>query len=321
MWIEVFRAGKWTDSQGREREWTTADLDKIVAQYNPAEHEAPVVIGHPRDNAPAYGWVEALKREGEVLLAKLKDLSADFVKLVREGRFKKRSISLYPDLTLRHIGFLGAMPPAVKGLKDVAFSANAGGFDYEFNDKEDNMDSNQKDRNKSQQGEDLEELRSKLEKAEQRLQQFQEKLEKAEKELQKVKGQKEPDQKAAAQFSEQLKAREEEIKNLKGRIEDLTGRIKDREFAEFFEAQVEEGRLLPRHRDAVAVIYHRLNGAEAVEFGEKKEKKTPLELFKEFLAGFPRRIDFGEIPDQDPDKNGPEPTEFQQVRDVIAQAM
>lgn len=120
-WIQVFRTGRHTDASGDEREWEKTDLDRIVSSYNPQRHEAPVVIGHPEDSAPAFGWVEALKREGEILYAKLKDLVPEFVDMVRRGLYKKRSIALYPDLTLRHVGFLGAMPPAIKGLEDVRF--------------------------------------------------------------------------------------------------------------------------------------------------------------------------------------------------------
>jgi len=135
MWIPIFKVGTWTDSAGRTRTWTEEDLDRIVEQYDPAEHEAPVVIGHPKHNAPAWGWVEALKREGGVLYAKLKDLVPEFVEMVRKGLFKKRSIALYPDLRLRHIGFLGAMPPAVKGLPDVAFEEGDGAVEIEFADE------------------------------------------------------------------------------------------------------------------------------------------------------------------------------------------
>ena len=121
-WIEVFRAGKQTDSAGAERTWTEGDLDAMVARYDPAKHEAPVVVGHPTQNAPAYGWVEGLKRDGAVLLARLKGVMPEFADLVQRGTYKKRSISLYPDLTLRHIGFLGGAAPAVKGLADIAFA-------------------------------------------------------------------------------------------------------------------------------------------------------------------------------------------------------
>jgi len=119
--VEVFRAGDHVDSSGRKHTFAEADLDRIAA-YDPARHEAPLVVGHPKDNAPAYGWVERVYREGGTLLADFKDVAPEFADLVQSGRFKKRSISLYPDGSLRHVGFLGATPPAVKGLKDVAFA-------------------------------------------------------------------------------------------------------------------------------------------------------------------------------------------------------
>jgi len=133
-WVEIFRAGTHTDSKGRTREWTEEDLDRIVSGYDPRVHEAPVVLGHPKDNFPAYGWVEAVKREGKTLLAKFRQLVPEFVEAVRAGRYKKRSVSLYGDGSLRHVGFLGAVPPAVKGLADVAFQADAAALEYEFTD-------------------------------------------------------------------------------------------------------------------------------------------------------------------------------------------
>ncbi len=122
MWIAVFKTGRHTDSKGNEKTWTEGDLDNMVAQYDPKSHEAPVVIGHPKDNAPAYGWVEGLKRAGDTLWAEIRPTVAEFTDWLKAGLFKKRSISLYPDMTLKHIGFLGAMPPAVKGLPDFAFN-------------------------------------------------------------------------------------------------------------------------------------------------------------------------------------------------------
>jgi len=120
QWIEVFRAGDY----GQKGKFTTADLDRMIANYDPAKHEAPVTMGHPEHDAPAYGWTESLKREGNVLFAKLKQVPESFEQLVSAGRFKKRSIGLYQSGNgpmLRHIGFLGAMPPEVKGLADVKF--------------------------------------------------------------------------------------------------------------------------------------------------------------------------------------------------------
>ncbi len=133
-WFEIFRAGKHTDSKGNKRDWTENDLDKIAGSYDPASHEAPAVIGHPESNAPAYGWVEGVKREGAKLFAKLKQVEPQFARMVEAGRFKKRSISVGPDMGLRHIGFLGAKAPAVKGLKDFKHDNETSEI-YEFNEK------------------------------------------------------------------------------------------------------------------------------------------------------------------------------------------
>jgi hypothetical protein len=130
-WIAIFKVGRHTDASGQTRDWTRADLDQIVRSYNPQDHEAPVVIGHPASNDPAWAWIEGLRRTGDVLYAKLKDVVPAFGDMVRQGLFKKRSIALYPPKDghgwrLRHLAFLGAMPPSVKGLEDrLAFAQDA----------------------------------------------------------------------------------------------------------------------------------------------------------------------------------------------------
>lgn len=121
--IEIFRAGKQTDSKGNTKVWSEADLDKIVEKYSEGKHEAPLVIGHPKTDDPAFGWVKKVFRKGKTLFAEVGDVVEDFKEAVNKGLYKKRSISLYPDFTLKHVGFLGAMPPAVKGLADFKFQA------------------------------------------------------------------------------------------------------------------------------------------------------------------------------------------------------
>lgn len=126
MWIEVFKSGKHTDSQGNSREYTQEDISNIAESYNSSvttdkSNEAPIVKGHPKTDDPALGWVEQLKVTGNTLLAKIKDVVPEFAEEVKAGRFKKVSIALYPGNLLRHIGFLGAVAPAVKGLQPVAF--------------------------------------------------------------------------------------------------------------------------------------------------------------------------------------------------------
>ena len=120
-WIEVFEGGIQTDSYGRTELFDEKKLDYAVKTYNPKHHEAPLCIGHPEHNTPAYGWTEGLKRDGLKLLAKFKQVPEEISNAIYSGLWKKRSISFYPDGSVRHIGFLGAQPPAVKGLIDIKF--------------------------------------------------------------------------------------------------------------------------------------------------------------------------------------------------------
>ena len=64
---EIFRAGTRTDNSGRTITITPEQVAAIASHYSPDKHEAPIVVGHPSTNAPAYGWVGSLKAEKTVL--------------------------------------------------------------------------------------------------------------------------------------------------------------------------------------------------------------------------------------------------------------
>ena len=130
--FEIFKSGTRTDNNGRTVTITDADVAQAAAAYDPKLHEAPLVIGHPKIDAPAYGWVGGLHADGGVLSADFAQMDDDFVGLVQSGRYKKVSASFYPPDSpsnpkpgswyLRHVGFLGAQPPAVKGLSAINFA-------------------------------------------------------------------------------------------------------------------------------------------------------------------------------------------------------
>jgi hypothetical protein len=144
MWVSAFKAGMQTDSEGVSRKWEPGDMGKIAQQYNksvdksnPGRHVAPVVIGHPEHNSPAWGWIDRAKAVGQKLYLHLSELQPEFVDLLKRGMYKTRSISLYPDLNIRHIGFLGGAVPAVKGLGPFKFDASAEKFStYNFEEVE-----------------------------------------------------------------------------------------------------------------------------------------------------------------------------------------
>lgn len=125
MEIEVFRAGDY----GSRGVWSEDDLERIASDYSPQVHEAPITLDHSQ-SGPALGWVRALRRVGQALVARLGGLDAEFLKRLKDGAFKKRSVELYRQAPatgrpyLRAVTFLGAAAPAVKGLADPVFTEN-----------------------------------------------------------------------------------------------------------------------------------------------------------------------------------------------------
>lgn len=93
--IEIFKAGKRPDASGQMIEIKSKDLMQAMTAYNPDLHEAPAVIGHPKDSAPAYAWVKRLNVEGDILKAEFAQVDPNFAEMVEAGRFKKISASFY----------------------------------------------------------------------------------------------------------------------------------------------------------------------------------------------------------------------------------
>lgn len=124
QWIEIAKVGKAVDSKGVDRELSADWIQQVIANYAAGNHDAPAVLGHPEsDSAPAFGWASDLRLNGDVLEARFADTNDEFEEAVRRGEYKKRSASFYLDPpNLRHIGFLGAQPPAIKGLRDIQFA-------------------------------------------------------------------------------------------------------------------------------------------------------------------------------------------------------
>jgi hypothetical protein len=130
--IHLFRAGQHTATNGQTITFSAADLAASAAAYKPQTHEAPIVVGHPQTDHPAYGWVAGLVAEGTDLYATPQQVNPVFAEQVKAGAYKKVSASFYPPdhpnnpapgvYYLRHVGFLGAEPPAVKGLKPTEFA-------------------------------------------------------------------------------------------------------------------------------------------------------------------------------------------------------
>lgn len=125
--IHALRPGTWPASP-EDITVTAEDIAAAAAAYDPATYRAPVVIGHPETDLPAWGWILGAEARPDGLWLEA-DLTPEMADLVRERRYGAVSLALWPPESpgnpspgawgIKHLGFLGAVPPAVKGLARV----------------------------------------------------------------------------------------------------------------------------------------------------------------------------------------------------------
>lgn len=308
----VFKAGTHTSANGITKTYTIEDIDKSCKMYNEQKkdefHEAPIVIGHPKTNSPAFGWIKNFYRQGEFMMAEPKEVNSDFEEAVVKGMYKKRSISFYPSGLPRHVGFLGAIPPAVKGLPAV-----------EFSEDDDCIEFSDKDLAIAQESKfwtiggvlrsiknwligekglevadniikewDISAIQEKIPLPEETVTAYAETniIKEDNVELEEL-------QKQNAEFSE-------ENAKLKLQIAELEVKEKQArkaEFNSFCEKLTNEGKLTPAQKNIVcdfAEIFESVGNFDFAE-GETRVSKSALEEFKSFLNELPKQVEFSEV--------------------------
>lgn len=324
--IQIFKPGTHTAMNGSKLAFSESVIAATVSAYAPSLHEAPLVIGHPKTDDPAWGWVKSLSYEDGHLYAEPgEDLDPEFSEMVNQGKFKKVSASFYaPDAPnnpapgvyyLRHVGFLGAQPPAVKGMKNASFADGEEGV-IEFADWDQMTIANLFRRVR-----ELVISKFGMEDADKHIPEYEINS------LQINAAQDDDRGGIKAYFSEQPnspqgdimsaedKARlaqlEEDNKTLKA--ENDAYKAKEVSFAEqetkrkaeathtenvnFAEALIKEGKLLPAHKDSTVALLDKLaTNEDPLEFGEGESKKTdtPLAIYKAQLSAAPKLVDFSE---------------------------
>lgn len=320
--IEIFKIGKHTATNGQTLPFDETMLAAAVKGYDPKLHEAPVVVGHPKDNHPAFGWIDHLELKDGVVLAHPKQVDADFAELVEQGKYKKRSASWYlPDspnnpkpgtLYLRHVGFLGAMPPAIKGLKDVQFSEQEQGV-VEFGDVSPWIFSNfaailRKWREKIIAKDGIEEAdnmipsyqiddfaaeaeRLRFERDKQTQAAIPNFTEPQDKTMT-------PEQIAALQAENAaLKAKEVNFSESEKAIKQREAALAKREIGLQVDDLIKQGKVLPAQKVGLVEFMASLDGSTlTVEFGEGEQAKklSPRQFMTDFLAKMPKLVDFAE---------------------------
>jgi len=125
----ILRVGTRTSDDGQSVAFSRSDLMATAAAYNPSQREAPLTLGKPAHDAPAFGWVRGLEvtAAGELVMT-VSDVHPEFASLVNDRRFTERAVVFYnprhpsnpsPGVWyLRNISYLGAKKSIhVPGLK------------------------------------------------------------------------------------------------------------------------------------------------------------------------------------------------------------
>ena len=311
--IEIFRAGRHVAADGREVEFTAADVQTIADGYDPALSPAPVVIGHPKLDAPAYGWVDRLVAKDGVLFAEEGQVDPDFAGLRKAGRFRNRSASFYlPDspsnpkpgqLYIKHVGWLGATAPAVKGLKQVSFAENQEGVvEFALSDRRwafrTVADIFRRWREKMIEDKGVEA-------ADEVIPAWQ---------IDSLNEAGQPDADSAvrsfagvediavdrtAEFNErerELEAREAAVRQIEQQNAQAAQQARRDEAVAFADGLVKEGKLLPARKATIVELILALPTEAPLSFGEGDDhvEQPAPELLRTFLASLPPQIDFNE---------------------------
>ncbi|WP_143166140.1 hypothetical protein [Desulfofustis glycolicus] len=66
VWIKIFQSG----AAGGAKQVSSFELNQIIANFN-SEDQVPIIIGTPSHDAPAYGWLSALRKSGDALYGRI----------------------------------------------------------------------------------------------------------------------------------------------------------------------------------------------------------------------------------------------------------
>lgn len=296
--MEVFRGGTQTDSQGNKSEWTEEKLNKIVASFNEVGEKVPAIVnkdGHSHSNGPAFGWFSGFKRVNDSIWATLGDINENFSEMLRTKAFKNRSIALRPnDLSPLHVAFLGAMPPAIKGLADYNFKEGEEFSQFEFDIGEKEFSEFTEDTFKEKLIQALGSLFSEKEQSGKLNKNpligddnmdFKEQFEAEQAKNLKLTTELTASQAESKTFSESATSEKKRADDLQVGIDADKTKTIDKEFNAFAEQLVKDSKILPAEKSFVVTTMKTLSGQPAYDFTENGEttKRSQLEDYKKVL--------------------------------------
>ena len=276
-YFEVFKAGNYP--QGK---FTKEEVQELANNYDPSFCEAPITLDHEQ-KGPAYGWVDKLKEEDGLLKASFKNLSPELKDFVSKGKYKKISVEIYRELEgkkpyLKAVSFLGASIPQVKGMQAVEFKeGESDAFEFEVQADDVNVETYSEA--------EVEELKNTISDLQTKIAQFKEDAKKQET-IKSLNSQVKDLTVELAKFKDEAAGKEELAKELK----EIKDNLRNKDFNEFIDKQIEAGILTPANKDAVFSILQDLDNVKKFD-----ESSNSIDIFKSFISALPKQVEFDEI--------------------------
>ena len=276
-YFEVFKAGNYP--QGK---FTKEEVQELAKNYDPSFCEAPITLDHEQ-KGPAYGWVDKLKEEDGLLKASFKNLSPELKDYVSKGKYKKISVEIYRELEgkkpyLKAVSFLGASIPQVKGMESVEFKEGESDvYEFSIETEDENIETFSE--------EDAEELKNTISNLQTQIAQFKEDAKKQET-IKSLKSQVKDLTIELAKFKDEAAGKEELAKELK----EIKDNLRNKDFNEFIDKQIDAGILTPANKDAVFSILQDLDNIKKFD-----ESSNSIDIFKSFISALPKQVEFDEV--------------------------
>lgn len=294
--VEIFATGVWHGDK-----YTEKDLDALVESFTEKGFEAPIKLGHNRDQEkdgqPSFGWIDRVYREGKKLLADFTDVPmrlAEAIKLKQYRQVSSEIIWNYREgmpRVLRAVALLGADIPEVKGLEpldkaEIVFDDDQVDVRYcqvRFEDKwqepEIYIYKGEEDMS-----EDVKEYKVKVESLEDEVKELSSKVEEGES--------------AKTELAElQAKVRADTVKN-------------------YIDGWKKEGKIIPAQEKEIAALIESASEAKVFTYSEdgKNKELTQMELVCKIFDSMPKVIELSELAKEGEDI---EPKEFDNVSEEV----
>ena len=269
--FEVFKAG--TYPQGK---FTKEQIEEIAKNYDPSFCEAPITLDHEQ-SGPAFGWVESVKADKGVLKASFKNVTEDLKTFVNDGKYKKISVEIYRELEgkkpyLKAVSFLGASIPQIKGMEAVQFKEGESDI-YTFETQSENDDV------------EIAKLQTQIKDLENKIKTFKQE-DKSSETIKSLNTKVEELTNELATFKEKASDKDEIQKEL----DYIKNKVRDNEFENFIEKQIEKGILIPANKDVVLKLFKELDNLKKFD-----STSNSVEDFKTFVSSLPKQIEFEEV--------------------------